>query len=82
MRNLTAILTLLLLGHDVFQEVDTDLLITWQIVPDIHCKQVVNLALAAVLGRELLGADLDHLILGWDLICGAFHAKENIFNQL
>ena len=33
-----AILTLLLLGHDVFQEVDTDLLITWQIVPDIHCK--------------------------------------------
>ena len=71
------ILTLLLSGDHVLQEVNGHLLVARQIIANIHCKQVVHLPLGSVLGGELLGADLNHLIPGRDLVgLGTFHNKK------
>ena len=68
---------LLLAGHDVFQEIDGDVVIWWQVDSEIGGEEVVNLALAVVLGLELLRRDLCVLILsrnGWShLLIGTVH---------
>jgi len=45
---------LLLAGHDVFQEVNGDVVVGRQVDPDVGGEEVIDLALAAVLGCELL----------------------------
>ena len=68
---------LLLAGHDIFQEIYGEVVIWWQVHSDIGGKEVVNLALAVVLGLELLRRDLRVLILsrnGWlHLLIGTVH---------
>ena len=57
---------LLLAGHDVFQKIDGDVVIWWQVYSDIGGEKVINLALAVVLGLKLLRRDLRRLILSWN----------------
>ena len=49
---------LLLAGHHIFQEIDGDVVVRRQVHPDVGGEEVVDLALAAVFGRELLGGYL------------------------
>jgi hypothetical protein len=48
----------LLAAHQLLQEVDGDVVVRGQIHAHVRGEEVVDLALAAVLGRELLGGDL------------------------
>ena len=57
---------LLLAGHNIFQKVDGDVVIWWQVYSDIGGEKVINLALAVILGLELLRRDLRRLILSWN----------------
>ena len=45
---------LLLAGHDIFQEVNGDVVVRRQVDSDIGGEEVIDLALAVVLGLELL----------------------------
>ena len=54
---------LLLAGHDVFQGVNGDVVVRRQVDSDIGGEKVINLALAVILGLELLRRDLRRLIL-------------------
>ena len=44
--------------HQVLQEVDRDLVVRWQVDAGVDGQEVVALALALILGSELLGSDL------------------------
>ena len=61
---------LLLAHHNLFQKVNGDVVIWWQIDADISGEEVVDFALRLVLGGELLGRDLGHLRLDLlNLVC-------------
>ena len=48
----------LLAVHELLEKVDGDIVVWRQVDADVGGEEVVHLALAAVLGRELLGRDL------------------------
>ena len=69
-------LTPLLLRHDVLQEVDGDLLVGGQVEAHVDREQVVDFALALVLGSELFRRNLSERRPFDDLwLLETFHGK-------
>jgi hypothetical protein len=61
---------LLLVAHELAKEVDRYVVVWGQVDAHVAGKEVVALALATILGRELLGGDPSHLwlLVAWDLL--------------
>jgi hypothetical protein len=56
------LLTLLRAVDDVFQEVDSDGIVGWQVGSSVDREEGVDLPLGLVLGFKLLGRDIDVVV--------------------
>ena len=70
---------LLLAAHQLLQEVNRDVVIRWQEYSTVRGQKVVDLALAVVLGLELLRGDPDALVerTSWILLHGLVLVHHN-----